>query len=410
MEARQWLVQVRRIGVTLVVTSATAWACGGTQTTNNEVSYGGSAGTPQGGSGPGGMGPVGGAAGVGGVNSGGHSGAINFDSGAGGSGSDLDAACASNAIEAKQQQLDMFIMFDKSGSMNPAAAGIPLPGPDRWTPVTAALKTFVQAPEMDGVGVGIGYFGLNPNTAANIADPGSCNANDYANPAVPIELLPGVRQKIIDSVNGQMPGGGTPTTPALQGAMQYATQWQVAHQDRKTIVVLASDGEPQGCQGNDLNAAVQVAQAGLAANPSIQTYVIGVGNVQGLNQIAQAGGTNMAFIVQDAAANMQFLTAMRQIRGQALGCQFDIPQPDGKLPDFTKVNVFHTPKGGGQGVIFHVNGASDCRPDVGGWYYEYDAAGNPVAIKACPESCQELVDGGGRVDIAVGCTSIPPPA
>jgi hypothetical protein len=401
MEPRQLLVQVRRIGVSLALSSAAVWACGGSESEGNTVSYGGanSTGTP-GGTGPGGGGPVGG---VGGVSVGGNAGNISFDAAAGGSGSLEDASCASEKIEAKLTPLDMFIMLDKSGSM--VLFG------DRWGPVTNAIRTFVQSQEMAGVGVGIGYFGFHPGgPPADLTAPGSCNATDYATPAVPMGVLPMVAQPIIDSLAANAPGGGTPTHPALQGAMQYATQWAVQNPTHKVVVVLATDGEPQGCTGNDIGTVSQVAQAGAAANPQINTYVIGVGNVQGLNQVAQAGGTNQAFIVQDANANQQFLQAMRQIRGQALGCQFNIPKPMGMLPDFTKVNVEHTPTSGGAGIIYHVESAADCRADTGGWYYEKDASGTPTAIKACPQSCQKLVDGGGRVDIAVGCTSITPPA
>ena len=184
----------------------------------------------------------------------------------------------------------------------------------------------------------------------------------------------------------------------------------VAHPDRKTIVVLATDGEPQGCTGNDVNTVSQVASAGAAANPQINTYVIGVGpNLQALNQIAQAGGANQAYLI-DSGNAQQFLDAMKRIRGIALGCAFLIPAASGGRPiDFTKVNLLHTPSAGGENIIYHVNGLADCRPDTGGWYYERDGQGNPIKIKVCPVSCELLVDGGGRVDIAVGCASIPPP-
>src|SRR6185503_12254346 len=106
------------------------------------------------------------------------------------------------------------------------------------------------------------------------------------------------------------------------------------------------------------------------ANPQINTYVIGVGpNLQALNQIAQAGGSNMAYLV-DSGNTQQFLDAMKQIRGIALGCEFSIPPTSGGRPtDFTKVNILHTPRAGGENIIYHVNGLADCRPDTGGWYY-----------------------------------------
>jgi hypothetical protein len=394
------MFRASKIGATFALPLAAIWACSSDPSTGSQVYGNGANGGASGAGGPGG-GPAGGASGAAGSGISGIGGAINPGGGNGGSGTKTDAACAQSTIEAKQTPLDMFIMLDQSGSMALS---------NYWVPVTNALRQFVESPEMEGVGVGLGYFG-NQIPPPLLLEPGSCNANDYARPDVPIEVLPNVRQRIIDSLNAHMPLGGTPTTPALQGAMQYATQWANMHVDRKTIVVLATDGEPQGCadQGvpNDIGAASQVAAAGAAANPAINTYVVGIGNVQGLNQIAQAGGSRMAYIVQ-GGNGQAFLDAMKQIRGIALGCEYEIPRPDGKLPDFTKVNMYHTPTGGSEGVIYHVKDANDC--GKGGWYYDRDPQGNPIGIKVCPDSCKQLVDGGGRIDIQVGCSSIPPPA
>ena len=123
---------------------------------------------------------------------------------------------------------------------------------------------------------------------------------------------------------------------------------------------------------------------------------------------ACAGGTRQAFVVQDANANQQFLDALRQVRAAEVGCTF-LLQRSPNPPDVSRVNVLHTPTGGGPGIVYAVNFAADCKPDRGGWYFERDATGNAIAIQLCPRSCQAVVDGGGRVDIALGCASIPPP-
>ena len=209
----------------------------------------------------------------------------------------------------------MFVMLDQSGSM--VLFG------NRWQPIVDAIKAFVAAPDMAGVGVGLGYFGLFPPGMPPLdpTAPGSCNPGDYARPDVPIDVLPNVRMAIENSLNlHSTPGGGTPTLPALQGSMQYATQWAVAHPDRKVIIVLATDGEPQGCTGNDVNSVSQVAAAAATTNPQINTYVVGVGpSLQALNQIAQAGGSNMAYLVE-SGNTQQFLDALHSIRRKATSC------------------------------------------------------------------------------------------
>jgi Mg-chelatase subunit ChlD len=124
--------------------------------------------------------------------------------------------------------------------------------------------------------------------------------SDYSMPDVPIQQLPPVAPMIQMSLQAHGPGGGTPTYPALQGAYQYATSWAKMNPGRRTVLVLATDGEPTGC-GNTNNVqqiATDLVAPALAGMPSISTFVIGVGSSLGsLNQLAQAGGTNMAFIV-----------------------------------------------------------------------------------------------------------------
>jgi hypothetical protein len=329
-------------------------------------------------------------------------GAIGGTGGAIQDGGGTDGACSLLRMEAKAMPLDIFILLDQSGSM--------VLFEDRWTPVVTAIKTFVASPEMAGVGVGLNYFGLHRQPPVDSLSPGSCDASDYARPDVPIEVLPNVQQKVIDSLNMRTPGGGTPTHPALQGAMQYVTVHASSYPDRKAVILLATDGEPQGCTGNDVTSVAQVAAAGAGAWPSITTYVIGVGpSLQTLNQVAQAGGSNQAYLV--ATGNtQQFLEAMKQIRGHAMGCEFSLPRgPTGQTIDLASLNLLHTPTGGGETIIYKVNRLGDCDPQLGGWHFNRDVQGNPITLELCPASCRAIVDGGGRLDFGVGCPSIPPP-
>ena len=51
--------------------------------------------------------------------------------------------------------------------------------------------------------------------------------------------------------------------PALQGAIQFAQGWAKQNPSHKTIVVLATDGEPNVCQST-IQAVTQTAAAGVA--------------------------------------------------------------------------------------------------------------------------------------------------
>jgi len=71
-------------------------------------------------------------------------------------------------------------------------------------------------------------------------------------------------------------------------------------------------------------------KCGVNGSPSISTYVIGVGpDLTNLNQIAMAGGTGNAYIVDSMAGTTdQFIDALDSIRMRAgLACEFQIPQP-----------------------------------------------------------------------------------
>jgi hypothetical protein len=343
-------------------------------------------------------------------------------------------ACAANTTKAQELPLDIYVMLDQSGSM-----ADPVSGGTKWTAVTGALEAFLQQPLTD-VSVGIQFFGVAPaggvscNTnpcnsnsdcpgsgcgpctydsyygmsfcAGAAGDTDSCNAADYANPAVEIAPLPGVYNAIKTAIDAHGPTTLTPTSAALQGAVNHAKSWSGFHPQHVTIVIFATDGDPTECDPQDMPSIDAIAAAGFNGTPKIRTYVIGVGtSLSNLNGIANAGGTTSAFMV-DTGGNVQqqFLQAMNQIRGAALGCTYQIPDTgDAGAPDFTKVNVQYTPGTGGaaQGIPMAPSQAS-CPPNGDAWYY--DNASAPTKIILCPYTCNRITpDSSGQVDILLGC-------
>jgi hypothetical protein len=305
--------------------------------------------------------------------------------------------CTSEVSRAEQISLDMLIMMDRSSSM----VGFFGCCGDIWSPVGNALGNFVALPEAAGLGVGIQFFPLQNN---------SCDVNLYAAPAAPIALLPGNVKPVQDAILANYPGDGTveigltPTEPALQGAIQQAQQW-AQQSGHKVIVVLATDGEPTVCGSISVPGVAQVAQQGLMGTPSIQTYVIGIGNVQGLNDIAVAGGTNQAIIVpaDPAIASQEFLRAMNDIRGNAqIPCELKIPAPpEGQILDFGKVNVQFSASGATSEILF-VGDPSRCDPSNGGWHFDNGSA--PSSIVLCPATCGVVeTQVSAELGIGLGC-------
>jgi hypothetical protein len=307
----------------------------------------------------------------------------------------------------------------------------------KWNVIKGALQTFVNSPGANGISIGIGYFPLvvtnNPPPTPCMADADcgtygpctgiipilggvcqgvdACYAPNYV-PDVPIAVLPGVSTSIVSSLNAHSPGGFTPTYAALAGSYPYVTNWAKAHPKDKTILVLATDGDPTTCdQNNNVNTiANNLVAPALAGSPSIKTFVIGVGSsLTSLNQIAASGGTQQALIVDAAGADPggQFLKAMQAIETSVLlGCQYQIPKPQGTTTfDPNKVNVQFTPNGSTPTLIKHVDNAGACNPTDGGWFYDNPAA--PTQIILCDSTCTNINGGdAATVEIVLGCASI----
>ncbi len=342
--------------------------------------------------------------------------------------------CAGTSVKPQKIPLDMYIVFDQSLSMNDMVTG-----GSKWSVIVGALTTFVQNSMSAGLGVGISYFPVllknAPTSCAMDSDcmsfgtctggfvngtthlggicskTDTCVAANYV-PDVPIDTLPGVAASIVSSLGAHSPVGSTPTYPALQGGYDYTKMWAANHPDHKTILVLATDGVPSGCDINTNNVSTiaqnLVTPAAMAAQP-ILTFVIGVGaSLTSLNQIAMAGGTSQALIVDTGSGDPggDFLAAMKKIGASpALGCQYAIPAPPTGTPDFGKVNVQLTPDMGTPRVLKRVGDVSGCTPTDGGWYYDNNTT--PKQIILCNSTCTSINNGVSvQVDVVLGCASI----
>jgi hypothetical protein len=337
----------------------------------------------------------------------------------GSAGSSTGGACAGEDFTADELPLDMYIMLDQSGSMSDA---------NKWGAVTSALTQFVQSSDTVGIGVGLGYFPIATGTQCPLqclsnaecgscgpcfqpvpqipgfcmnAGGDSCDINDYATPEVPIAVLPGVANAIVGSMSGHGPSGGTPTSAAIDGAITYARAYAQATPQHVVIAVLATDGDPTSCDTN-LGNIQAIAANGVNGSPSIMTFVIGVGgSLSNLNAIAQAGGSGSAFLVDtNSNVTQQFIDALNQIKGAALGCTYSIPVPTMGNPDYDSVNVYYN----GQ-PIPKVAGASACPTNGNGWYY--DDPTNPTKITLCDATCATVTgDDTATVSIKLNCPSI----
>jgi hypothetical protein len=408
---------LRLVGGLALIAAVSSAACSATNPTNGFTTGSGGHSSGEGGSTN---------SNSGGPGAGGEDG---FDAGLPPDGSIDDAgSCAAESKKAEQLPLDMYIMLDQSGSMTDPVSG----GGDKWGAVTSAFKTFVNQPGTAGIGIGIQYFPLDASgaqcspTCATDADCGafgpcffgicfgcaaggsdSCVSADYAKPDVEIAALPGSAGAFTASINKHMPTNSTPTSAALQGAIDHAKAWGMQNPDHVVIDVLATDGDPTECD-TDLNHINAIAAAGVSGMPKVLTFVIGVGSsLTALNGVAAAGGTGQAFIVDtNQNVNQQFLDALNQIRGAALSCTYLIPVPTKGNPDFNSVNVQYTPGGGGPVIVLpKVKDKASCPAGGDAWFYDNNAA--PKEILLCDATCTKIAaDTKGQIDILLGCATI----
>src|SRR5690606_8032532 len=100
------------------------------------------------------------------------------------------SACGGESYESENIPLDIYVLFDQSGSMCTCLEGGTGACPDptckktRLDAVREAMDEFLADPESAGIGIGIGYFGTQPIGKA------SCDESDYRTAAVKIGILP----------------------------------------------------------------------------------------------------------------------------------------------------------------------------------------------------------------------------
>jgi hypothetical protein len=318
----------------------------------------------------------------------GTSGGNGSGGGSGGGGTTPVPACATATAQGQALPVHLVFMYDRSGSMGQQG---------KWAACKAALDAYFGSTSVSNVSASLAFF-PNGSTTSSMSNAAGCQASAYSTPVVSMTAIPSASFQSAIASTG--PSGGTPTLPAITGAIDYAKT--VAAQlgsAGKVAIVLVTDGDPNDCSSTPQNVA---AQASTVAS-TIPTYVIGVGaSTTNMNTIAQGGGTKQAILV--STTNPQQTTAdLTAALGQitnALGCAYTIPQPpQGLTLDYNAVNVAFTPAGG-QPTTLSYN--ATCAGGTG-WHYDNTTA--PTQIQLCDGSCTAIRTGGanGKVEVQFGC-------
>ncbi len=333
----------------------------------------------------------------------------------------IGGGCASLTVQSELTPVNLILIYDKSGSMG---VGDGWDNTEtRWNPMRDGLLAFLGDPWVGQVYASLEFFPANGDLTA------ACNVPAYEIPTVPLvplHTLTPETSPFAMAINATTPGGGTPTLPALLGSLNYAREVMAEDPGAVTVVILATDGEPgfwiqetaemgPGCTDPLENTVENVATiAGQGLEDGIPTYVIGIGDTEGLqalHQIALAGGTESATIVvpgDPAATTEQIRQELESIRSYHLTCNIALPGPMPNLPlDYGDVSVVLTMDGSST----LLSESAGCEADSG-WQYLYldpDLQPAPSHIELCPTTCQ-TVHASPAVEISVsfGCAIVGP--
>ena len=311
------------------------------------------------------------------------------------------AACANATADATLTPANLVIMYDRSGSMGDASSDPSFDPRLKWNPVSTGMEAFFADPGSSNLNASLQFFPIG-DTVDEVC------SYDYATPDVPLEPL-ARSSRFASAIDDTRPQGGTPTLPAMQGAVAYAKMVAAQMPQDTTSVVLVTDGEPgilvdgsfqDGCPGNDIAHVAAVARDAFRGAPSIRTYVVGVGPaLDALNAIAAGGGTGQAIMVdiQDPQKTTGlFQQALEQVRSQTLACDLEIPPaPEGQTLDRNQVNVVYA--SGGKYQVLSYDAA--CTGGVG---WRYDGTGQKIVL--CSTTCGAVQsDRRGALKLAFGC-------
>jgi len=246
-----------------------------------------------------------------------------------------------------------------------------------------------------------------------------CDPEAYR-PEAPTDRLPVGVNEISTLLDEKKAQGGTPTLPAIKGAIFSARARQEVAPKVKSIVLLATDGFPTLCDPalltpyEESSAGIpKVAkEADSGRLGGVQTFVIGVFSPEeasmaqkNLDTIAMSGSGTPAYIITtDQAVTDEFLATLNQIRNSASACDYVLPRPDGIPLDAKRIKVRIT-RPNGVTWLDERQWLHACDPQTGGFVFDKDPLGPepPARIQLCPASCKSMDDASARLEVVVDC-------
>jgi hypothetical protein len=330
----------------------------------------------------------------------------------------LGDTCAEQRYEQNlvAKPLDVFFVFDRTGSMGEDCAYQPGEAADvdsKACYATYALSDYLTGttPIVD-TRLAFQFMSLSQN---------DCDGTAYATPAVPLQELPvAPDSSLIQLISEEefQGGAGTHIEGALRGIAQFTSENVVP--EREMIGVLMTDGDPNGCE-EDIAALSEIIAEHRAAT-GLRTFVIGMDGATDANleRLAEVGGAEphdewcgsagapCHYFNVGNGSGSAIASALSAIISQAIPmpCEIELEDledtSDGATTDYSRVNVTYTDPNGTM-TIGQVPEVDACPDDQPAWYYDDPAS--PTQIRLCATACTMVTSSptGSRVDLAVGC-------
>jgi hypothetical protein len=243
----------------------------------------------------------------------------------------------------------------------------------KWAQVSAAIDTVVMTTQAM-VNWGLIFFGSDNMCGVSATPNVAIAANDYT--------------AISQAYANNTPGSYTPTRTAVNAAAAYMA---TLTDTNPKYLLLATDGLPNCIPGdsnvaNDDSAGAKTAVMN-AATAGFKTFVVGIGNTNGvttLNQLAMAGGEAQVGSVDgnsfyEVNSTADLVTALNKIVGMVASCTIPLTGVNGTLE---KVAVSAKDASG--------NTVEVMQDPTNGWSYT-DASMTTIVLNGT--SCSDLQSG-----------------
>jgi Mg-chelatase subunit ChlD len=290
------------------------------------------------------------------------------------------AFCERAEYRAGYRQLSIYLLLDKSGSMNDDG---------KWAQATAALGAFVADPGVAGLGLGLQMF---PRSIL-------CDTGLYALPDVPIAPLPDNAPAVEAALAAADVDGQTPTRLVLRAGVEYARSVMLGDPSHAVALALVTDGAPNTCDSS-ASALAAVAADGAEGDPEVLTFTVGLstGYLEPLAIIAAAGGTGQPTLIGADGGAQALVDTLRELRDRIERCRFAVP-PVGEPALPSDIGASYTRGDGDPVPLDRVAGADACGGGDGFW-----ADDPPTFVELCPATCAAVGDDPtARVQVVAGC-------